>query len=256
MNGRDCWYTPPCASSHHFLFIQKEIYGEFVHPIPHPAERIPCRLLAKKLRSNWGCLAQVAFYLLLLSLEILLNMKNLLFLASLFLLLTAFTLPKLVRTKITKQITLSIPKNFTVMPDEGIAMKYPAQRKPLAVYTSPNGQVDVSVSQRPSSFRKSDMPMLRDFYKASILSMYSDVAFIREEITTINKQDFIVFEFVSTVKDERQSSNLAPIRRYTIAQYTILDNNLTVFTFNVPFLLQRDWQETAQKVMASVRVKG
>lgn len=182
-------------------------------------------------------------------------MKCPVLLGILLLALASFTAPKLVKTQISKQITISLPKDFTVMPDEGIAQKYPAQRKPLAVYTSPNGQVDVAVSQRPASFRKSDMAMLKEFYKASILGMYSDVEFIREEMATINKQDFIVFEFVSTVKDERRSSTMAPIKRYTIAQYTIIGNQLTIFTFNVPFLLKRDWQETAQQVMASVKVK-
>jgi hypothetical protein len=167
-----------------------------------------------------------------------------------------FTAPKLVKTNVNKQISVAIPKDFTVMPDEGIAQKYPAQRKPLAVYTSPNGQVDLAVSQRPASFSKSDLAMAKNFYKASLLSMYSDVEFIREEVTTINKQEFIVFEFVSTVKDERKLSTLAPIKRYTIVQYTIIGNQLTVFTFNAPFILKRDWQETAQQVMASVKVKG
>jgi hypothetical protein len=169
--------------------------------------------------------------------------------------LSSFTAPKLVKTTINKQISLLLPKEFMVMPDDGIAQKYPAQRKPLAVYTSPNGQVDLAVSQRPASFRKSDLAMAKEFYKASLLSMYSEVEFARQEITTINKKDFIVFEFVSTVKDERKTSNLAPVRRYTIVQYTIIGNQLTIFTFNVPFTMKRDWQETAQQVMASVKVK-
>jgi hypothetical protein len=183
------------------------------------------------------------------------HMKPTAFLLSFLLVLSSFTAPKLVKTTISKQISLSIPKEFTVMPDEGIAQKYPAQRKPLAVYTSPNGQVDLAVSQRPASFRKTDLPMAKEFYKASLLSMYSDVEFAREEITTINKKDFIVFEFVSTVKDERKTSTLAPVKRYSIVQYTIIGNQLTIFTFNVPFMMKRDWQETAQQVMASVKVK-
>ncbi|CAN5899063.1 hypothetical protein BH24BAC1_BH24BAC1_26210 [soil metagenome] len=182
-------------------------------------------------------------------------MRYSVFLLGFLLVFSSFTAPKLVKTTINKQISLSLPKEFTIMPDEGIAQKYPAQRKPLAVYTSPNGQVDLAVSQRPASFKKSDLAMAKEFYKASLLSMYSDVEFIREEITPINKQEFVVFEFVSTVKDERKTSNLSPVRRYTIVQYTIIGNQLTIFTFNVPFMLKRDWQETAQQVMASVKVK-
>jgi hypothetical protein len=49
---------------------------------------------------------------------------------------------------------------------------------------------------------------------------------------------------------------LAPIRRYTIVQYTISDKKLLIFTFNVPIDLKEGWQETAQKIMQSIKVQA
>ena len=141
------------------------------------------------------------------------------------------------------------------MPDEGIAAKYPAARKPIAAYVSKNGQVDFVVSSKHSPFHKDGLEIMHQVYKASIMSMYSDVKFIRDEIKTINKQDFIVFEFTSEVRDEGTVHNRGAVRKYTIAQYTILNGNLTIFTFNAPQMLMSKWQPVARQVMESIKAK-
>lgn len=170
------------------------------------------------------------------------------------LLLLAFA-PKLKKVTVARNVTLSIPQTFDVMPDDGIAREYPAARKPLAVYTSPDGQVDISVNQRPSTFPTNDITILLPFYKASIQRMFTEVQFLRQEKKTINGRDFLVYEFVSTVRDERKSRNMAPVRKYTYIQYTFLKDEMLIFSFNAPVQLQKEWQETAQQVMASAHVK-
>jgi hypothetical protein len=141
-----------------------------------------------------------------------------------------------------------------VMPDEGIASKYPAARKPLGVYTSPNGQIDFSISEKQSTFSANDLPLVKDIYKASIMRMFSEVQFIRQEIKPINKKNMIVFEFVSTVKDENPNSNKAPIKKYSIVQYYLKGGNVTIFTFNVPAVMKDQWQATANTIMNSVKI--
>src|SRR5688572_27444347 len=146
--------------------------------------------------------------------------KSFALLAVILLLFTAQTQPvKLKKVKISKNITVKLPAEFEVMPDEGIATKYPAARKPIAAYVSKNGQVDFVVSSKHSPFHKDGLKVMQEVYRASIKSMYSDVNFIRDEIKTINKQDFIVFEFTSEVRDESVTSERGPVRKYSIAQY-------------------------------------
>ncbi|WP_192823101.1 hypothetical protein [Rufibacter sp. LB8] len=167
----------------------------------------------------------------------------------------AFAPPKLKKVTVAKNITLSIPQTFEIMPDDGIAREYPAARKPLGVYTSPDGQVDISVNQRPSTFPTNDIAVLKDFYKASIQRMFTEVQFLTEGKQTINGREYLVYEFVSTVRDERKSRNLAPVRKYTMIQYTFLKDQMVIFSFNAPVALQKEWQATAQAVMASANVK-
>jgi hypothetical protein len=202
-------------------------------------------------------------------------MKYLPFLLLSCLLLAGFTPPKLRNLKISNGVSVSLPADFQVMPDEVIAAKYPAPRKPLGAYTSPNGQADFIVSERPSTFQPADLAMLQQFYRSAITSKYSEVTFIREEVKEINGRQFIIFEFTSTTRDEdRRTNKLAPIRKYTLVQYTIAhtprkepvketardkdkatsQDRLLVFTFTTPIDLKEAWQQTARKIMQSIKL--
>lgn len=182
-------------------------------------------------------------------------MKYFLIFFTLLILVAGFTPPKFKTVNITKEISVSIPQDFAVMPDDAIAAKYPSPRKPLAAYTSSNRLVDFVLTERPSMFHENDLKMVQQFYKTSINSKYSDVKFVREEIKKIKNQNFVIFEFTSTVRDEdRKNSRLAPIRRYTIVQYTIYNKKLLIFTFNAPIDLKEAWEKSANKIMESVKL--
>ncbi len=181
-------------------------------------------------------------------------MRYIAFLVIILLAGAALATPKLKKFQLTKEISVMLPSDFTPLPDDGIARKYPATTKPLAVYTSPNGQVDFSVTQRASQFSAQDMGMLREFYKASLLERFSKIDFIRQEITQVKGTDFILFEFVSTVADERKASNLSPIQKYSIVQYTIKGDQLYIFTMHVPFTQKNDWQQVTRDVMNSIKI--
>ncbi|AHJ96111.1 hypothetical protein [Hymenobacter swuensis] len=171
------------------------------------------------------------------------------------LLLAAFAGPKLKKTAIGKNITIGVPEGFAALPDDGIAAKFPSPRKPLAVFTNPSGRTDLSVQQKPSTFSNRDYALLLKIYKASIQNMYGKVQFLQEDIRTVNKRDFVVLEFVSSVVDNRRGSNLAPVRKYQFVQYAIEGDQLYVFTFTAPADEQAQWQPTAQAVMSSIMMK-
>lgn len=163
--------------------------------------------------------------------------------------------PKLTTVKLSPTLTVGVPAGFAALPDDGIAVKYPAPRKPLAVYSNPSGRVDFSVALRPTPFMSADYAVLLKIYKSSIQRLYSKVEFLTEDIRTIHGRDFISFEFVSTVADNRRTGQLAPIRRYQAVQYAIKDEQLYVFTFVVPADEQAQWRPTAQAVMNAIVLK-
>ena len=174
----------------------------------------------------------------------------------LLLALTAFApKPKLTTVKLAPTLAVGVPQGFTPLPDDGIAVKYPSPRKPLAVFTNPSGRVDFSVAVRPTTFESFDYGVLLKIYKASIQRLYTKVDFLQEDIRTVNGRDFIYFEFVSTLSDARRNSQLAPIRRYQAVQYAIDGEQLFVFTFISPAEEQAQWQPIAQATMNAINLK-
>jgi len=182
-------------------------------------------------------------------------MRYLAFLAIILLAGVAFAQPKLKKTQISKEISVLLPQDFTPLTDDAIARKYPASTKPLAVYTSPNGQIDFSVTQKRSQFQAQDLSMLREFYKANLLERFTKVDFIRQEVAQVKGKDYIIFEFVSTVADERGTTNLGQVQKYSIVQYTIQGDQLLIFTMHAPFMLKNDWQPIMRQVMSSINLK-
>lgn len=177
---------------------------------------------------------------------------------------------KLRRVSFPSQLSALLPADFQVMPDDAIATKYPAPRKPVVAYTSPSGQVDFVISQKSTPFKAGDLPILLRFYKANILNLYGDnVQFAQEKVVTINGTDFIALEFVSSLGATNARSAAAPspgqrgaLRRYTYLLYTVQAPKtekdmpqLLTFTFACPVVLADTWKPVAQQVMASVKVK-
>lgn len=161
-----------------------------------------------------------------------------------------------VKTEIAKGITMSLPKTFAPMSESQLHEKYFSAREPIAAYISEDQQTDLGVNTSNARWQASDLPMLQSFYRASILSLYDEVDFLKEGIEEVNGKDFAVFEFVSIVRQEEDALTAQrPIQKYTYIQYTIHNGKAFVFNFNCPAGQQSHWQQTAKTIMESVKIK-
>ena len=186
-------------------------------------------------------------------------MKKILFALALTIILGGWALPPrdFVRTDIYEGISVDLPKSFRPMTEVQLQENYLETRLPLAAYTDPNQQVAFGLNQSSTRWQPGDLPMLKDFYRASLLEFYDEVKFVTEAMREVNGREFAVFEFVSTVRpaeDETSFTNQKPIRRYTYVQYTVHQQKTWVFDFSVPARDQSIWQPVAQHLMESVRM--
>lgn len=179
------------------------------------------------------------------------------------LLLTAFPLisfrgaeDKFIRVDISEEITVSLPESFQTMTEDQMQRKFLSARPPLAAYTSPDQMADFSVNVSNTRWQASDLPILKDFYRSSLLELYDQVNFLEEGIHPVNDDEMVFFEFTSVVNEDEDSVvPKPPVHQYTYVQYAIRDNQALVFTFSCPTRRQDQWQSTAQKIMSSVKMK-
>jgi hypothetical protein len=162
----------------------------------------------------------------------------------------------LVKKQITENISLMLPPAFVPMDENMLAERYLSARDPIAAFTDPGGRVDLTVNTSNTRWGVGDLPILKDFYKASLMELYDEVSFSREGIEEINGQPYVVFEFTSTVRpDDNALSMRKPVRKYTRVQYTVYQSETLVFNFSCPQLSQRMWKATAADIMQSVKLK-
>lgn len=163
---------------------------------------------------------------------------------------------KLVKTKLTKEITVYLPTDFTPMTDDDLANKYFTYRKPTAMYTNPDRVVDFGLNITETRWRQEDLALLQKFYKSGIAKMYTNVSFIQDTISTINDRNYVVFEFVSELKDDEANAAQrgSAEKHYSYMQYTVKNNKVHVFNFTCPSQIRSKWQETAREIMQTIKI--
>lgn len=165
---------------------------------------------------------------------------------------------KLVKTKLHDAITVSLPADFAPVSEQEMASKYVSSRTPLALYTNPSKQTDFSVNLSTTQWQHFDLPLVKDFYKASLSTLYSEMEWIKEEIQEIKGVNFAVFEYVGTVADEEQPNTLRqtkPMQVYTYIVYGLVNGKVVVFTLTAPGNQRQQWAPVAESVMESIRLK-
>lgn len=168
----------------------------------------------------------------------------------------SFSEPKLVKTKISDDITVLVPKTFRPMDEMDLVQRYPSVRRPVAAYTNMEREVDFSVNISATQWPDGDIAIAQKFFKAGISNLFDDVEMIAEEIREVHGQQFIFFEFESRVRGDRRELGLeSPVMRYTCQQYLVQPGRTLVFSFSCPRRIRADWQTSAHKMMEGIRVR-
>lgn len=173
----------------------------------------------------------------------------------LFLLILSFgfTTDKMVKVKLSDGIICLLPETMHPMTESDILRRLPSARKPIAAYTDESRLIDFSLNTSASHWRAQDIDLAKSFYKASIMNLYDEVKIIKEEVRTINKKQFAIFEFESLMKGDGLTKKA--VRKYSYIQYTLHDDQTLVFGFNSPLQLKDKWHGKVEQIMNSIKIK-
>lgn len=167
-----------------------------------------------------------------------------------------FTHPKLVKTKVSDGITVSMPTELTAMTPEDIIQRYPSVRAPIAAFTNGNRTSDFSINTSATQWPDENIELAQKFFKSGITNLYDRVDFIDQGIHIVNKKKFIFFEFESRVNGNRmKEGEQSAVFRYTYIQYLVEKDKALVFSFNCPRDQRSEWQPTVRAMMKSIKVK-
>jgi hypothetical protein len=163
---------------------------------------------------------------------------------------------KLVKTKISEGIIVTIPSDLKPMPPEDVAQRYPSVRAPLGAFTNEDRVVDFTVNISATQWPDENLEMAEKFFKAGIYNLYDRIELIGEGIYEVRKKRFIYFEFESRVNGTKTNmGEQQPIKRYTFIQYLLEPGRAIVFTFSCPQDQRQDWEVKAKAIMKSIKMK-
>ncbi len=162
---------------------------------------------------------------------------------------------KLFPVEVTEEISMKISSEFVNMSNKDRMEKIASSKIPLATFSTESQEVTLSINDNPMQWTSKDTEVVYGFYKASVNALFDEIKFIQDGVKEINGREFIVFEFVSTVRDDNVFSSGRGERNYTYIQYTSYNDKVLLFNFGCPARLQFEWEDAVEEMMQSVRVK-
>ena len=164
---------------------------------------------------------------------------------------------QLQKTKINDHITLQLPESFSPLNEQEVNKKFISYRKPLAIYSDPGRVVDFGINVSVTQWGEEDLPLMKDFFKSTIYSLYDTIEMIDERITEVNDRPFVVFEFLSSVKSEDNAfMQNNDIHKYSYLQYALVNGKTLLFNFTCPAGLRSKWDNVADEMMKSIEIKN
>lgn len=149
------------------------------------------------------------------------------------------------KTLLNNKIELKVPKEFKVMSEDMMVIKYPSQNRPKLVYTNGTGGINVAVSLSQSEASQEMIPSFVDDFVAVFENAYPSADWKGKGVNTINGKEVGYLELVTPALDTKI---------YNLMFFTDLDGKLLICTFNCVKKSMGEWKSTAKEIMNSLKV--
>lgn len=161
----------------------------------------------------------------------------------------------MVTVKVDKAVTLKIPSGFVVMSTSDRINKFVSSKTPLAMYNSMDREINLGVNTNPMEWIDGDEAIIKGFYKASFEVFFDEIEYLQDTIKEINGKKYIVFEFISSLKEENVFATKKFTKNYAYIQYTSYNGQILLFNFGCGARRMNQWRDIAREIMDSIRIK-
>ena len=144
------------------------------------------------------------------------------------------------------QITMKIPKHFTIMSRELMEMKYPSEKRPAFVYTDASGSINIALSLTQNKADQKNITAYKDSFVKTFRNLYPTADWKGEGVKDIKGRKVGYLELVTPAIDTDI---------YNLMFFTDLNGQLLLCTFNCTKENLGEWQATAHEIMNSLKIK-
>ncbi|OFY62907.1 MAG: hypothetical protein A3H98_00775 [Bacteroidetes bacterium RIFCSPLOWO2_02_FULL_36_8] len=151
--------------------------------------------------------------------------------------------------------TMEIPNNFIEMDDDMIAFKYPAQRRPIIMFTDSLQEVEVGLTMHPTLFEEKDMKLLMKFIKSTLIQQFDTVKFLSDTVLIHHEKKSGKFNLKTIRRFRSVTGKINLIEKYVSQRYFIIGKELLVFSFYCPFNIKNEWEEKTERMIGTIVLK-
>jgi len=161
---------------------------------------------------------------------------------------TAFTVTNDLETKslLNDKVELKIPKDFDIMSEELMKLKYPSERRPTLVYSNESGGINVALNLTQNQASQQLIPAYQDNFVQTFKNLYPSAEWKDSGVKMINGKKVGFIELVTPAMDTEI---------YNLMFFTDLDGKLLLCTFNCTKESIDEWTPIAKEIMNSMKIK-
>jgi hypothetical protein len=150
------------------------------------------------------------------------------------------------KTIFNNKIEILLPKEFEVMTEEMMAIKYPNGRRPTLVYTDEAGGVNVAFNHTASQAASGQIDTYKESMESTFKNIYPSATWKGTGVKEINGKKVGYLELITPAIDTKI---------YNLIFFTDFEGRLLLCTFNCVEKKQKEWTESAKQIMSSLKVK-
>ena len=161
---------------------------------------------------------------------------------------TAFTstIELEIKKLLDNKVELKIPKNFDIMSEELMRLKYPSERRPTLVYSNESGGLNVALNLTQNKASQDLIFAYKDNFVKTFKNLYPSAEWKDSGVKTINGKKVGYIELITPAIDTKI---------YNLMFFTDLDGKLLLCTFNCTKKSINEWTPTAKEIMNSLKTK-
>jgi hypothetical protein len=150
------------------------------------------------------------------------------------------------KSLLNNKVELKIPKDFKVMSEEMMKIKYPSERRPTLVYTNTSGGINVALNLTNNKANQNMILPYKDNFVNTFKNMYPSADWKSSGIKEINGRKVGYLELTTPAVDTKV---------YNLMFFTDIDGQLLLCTFNCTEKSIKEWEPTAKEIMQSLKIK-
>ncbi len=137
------------------------------------------------------------------------------------------------------------PVTLTTMSDEMWAFKYQNKARPILVLTDKDAEINLIAHLTNQPAQESQINEFKEAQIKQLKKQRPDLTFIDSGVRLINGKHIGYFKFISQAIDQKV---------FNYYFFATLDEKILLFTFNCIEKLQNTWENTADKIVASLQI--